>query len=91
MKFNKHALKIIAVFIVLFFIGLILKLLGLFDSKSVENFMEIPGYSQSMSDTEFVEFATKYVNGDTVRLKNVPSEIMDLLSESHKKLLENIN
>ena len=91
MAFGKHALKVITVFVVLFLAGLILKMLGLFNGNSVENFAVIPGYSQTMSDTDFKNLVNKYTKGNNGVLKNIPSDILNSLSDNHKKILEELS
>ena len=100
MAFGKHAFKVIAVFAVLFLVGLILKLLGLFDDNSLENFEghennasnanAIPGYSTSMNENEFREFVNKATQGNNEKLKNIPSDKLELLSGPHQEIIKNM-
>lgn len=83
MAFGKHALKVIAVFVVLFLVGVILKLLGVFDGNSLENFTEHNPYA-NMSDNEF----RKYVRAHSNSLNNIPSDVMNSLSNNQKRIVD---
>ena len=103
MAFGKHALKVIAVFVVLFLVGVILKLFGLFDGESTENFEDntsvpdysedntsVPGYSESMTESQFRDFVNQHTKGNNEKLKSIPSDIMNSFSPEHQQIIQDM-
>ena len=88
MKFGKHALKVIAVFVTMFLVGLIIKLFGLFDGNSVENFELPDGYDPNMSDEEFRTFVNQHTQGNNEVLRTLSNSILQELSSSHQKIVQ---
>lgn len=88
MKFGKHALKLIAVFVTMFLVGLIIKLFGLFDGNSVENFKLPDGYDPNMSESEFRNFVNQHTKGNNEVLKTLSVSTLQDLSDSHQKVIQ---
>ena len=86
MKFGKHALKVVAVFVTMFLVGLIIKLFGLFDGNSVENFELPDGYDPNMSDEEFRNFVNQHTQGNNEVLRNLSVSILQDLSDPHQQV-----
>jgi hypothetical protein len=88
MKFGKHTLKVIAVFVIMFLVGLIIKLFGLFDSNSVENFKLPDGYDPNMPENEFRNFVNQNTKGNNEVLRNLSVSILQDLSAPHRQIVQ---
>lgn len=88
MKFGKHALKVIAVFVTMFLVGLIIKLFGLFDGNYVENFKLPDGYDPNMSENEFRNFVNQNTKGNNEVLRNLSVSMLQELSAPHQQIVQ---
>ena len=91
MAFGKHAFKVITLFVVLFLVGLVIKL---FDNNSLENYENNnkpalpPDYSLDMSLAEFKNYVNQYINGDIQKLNNIPDNLFKLLKKEHQDVIK---
>ena len=100
MKLGKHALKVVVVFVVIFLVGVVLKMLGLFDRNEMfESTNNQPTntsspqqnmYDPTMSDEDFTKLLKMAkANNNNISFNDIPEEIRKNLTAKHAAMAKN--